>query len=95
VPEDPTPTAPRMHVAWAGGDALHHQTGRFLLVGATTVAIDFLLYQLLLASRLPLDAAKATSFVVATVCAYLLNRSFTFRAADGPGSRCSTPSPWS
>jgi putative flippase GtrA len=56
---------------------------RFLLVGATTVAIDFLVYQLLLLVGLPLDLAKALSFVVATVCAYLFNRSFTFRAGGG------------
>jgi putative flippase GtrA len=53
-------------------------------VGATTVAIDFVVYQLLLALDVPLNPAKAASFVVATVCAYLFNRSFTFRAGGGP-----------
>ncbi len=66
-----------------GGDAAHHQAARFLLVGATTVAIDFVVYQLLLALGVLLDPAKALSFVVATVCAYLFNRSFTFRASGG------------
>jgi putative flippase GtrA len=66
-----------------GGDGTHHQAARFLVVGATTVAIDFVLYQLLHRAGLPLDAAKAVSFVLATVCAYLLNRSVTFRAAGG------------
>lgn len=66
-----------------GGDAAHHQAARFLVVGATTVAIDFAVYQLLHLAGLGLDPAKALSFVVATVAAYLLNRAFTFRAAGG------------
>lgn len=52
-------------------------------MGATTVVIDFGVYQLLLALDVPLNPAKAVSFVVATVCAYLFNRSFTFRAGGG------------
>lgn len=58
---------------------------RFLVVGATTVAIDFIVYQALYAIGVPLDIAKACSFVVATVCAYFLNRSFTFGARGGRG----------
>ena len=52
-------------------------------MGATTVAIDFVAYQLFLALDVPLDLAKGSSFVVATVCAYLFNRAFTFRVRDG------------
>lgn len=52
-------------------------------MGATTVGIDFAAYQALHLAGLALDPAKALSFVVATVCAYLLNRAFTFRASGG------------
>ncbi len=64
-------------------DAAHHQALRFLLVGATTVAIDFVFYQLFALLGVALTPAKAISFIVATVCAYLFNRSFTFGAAGG------------
>ncbi|MEJ7743393.1 MAG: GtrA family protein [Nocardioidaceae bacterium] len=53
------------------------------LVGATTVAIDFVFYQLFALLGVALTPAKAISFIVATVCAYLFNRSFTFGAAGG------------
>ena len=56
---------------------------RFLLVGATTVAIDFVVYTILHAVGLALTPAKTLSFIVATVCAYVLNRSFTFGARGG------------
>lgn len=56
---------------------------RFLVVGATTVAIDFVVYRLLHLTGLPLTPSKALSFVVATVCAYALNRSYTFAAVGG------------
>ena len=64
-------------------DAAHHQALRFLLVGATTVAIDFVAYTILHAVGLSLTPAKTCSFIVATVCAYVLNRSFTFDARGG------------
>ena len=70
-------------------DAAHHQALRFLLVGATTVAIDFVFYQLFALSGVALTPAKAVSFIVATVCAYLFNRSFTFGAAGGRRSAVS------
>lgn len=54
------------------------------MVGATTVAIDFVVYRLLHLAGMPLTPAKTVSFVVATVCAYLLNRSYTFGARGGP-----------
>jgi len=56
---------------------------RFLLVGATTVAIDFVVYTILHTLGLALTPAKTCSFIVATVAAYLLNRSFTFGAKGG------------
>ena len=62
---------------------LHHQLGRFLVVGSCTVAVDFLGYRALLLLDLPVDLAKATSFLVATVLAYALNRAWTFRSPPG------------
>lgn len=64
-------------------DAAHQQALRFLLVGATTVAIDFVVYQGLHLAGLSLTPAKALSFIVATVFAYLLNRSYTFASTGG------------
>ncbi|MBA2444780.1 MAG: GtrA family protein [Nocardioidaceae bacterium] len=64
-------------------DAAHQQALRFLLVGATTVAIDFVVYQLLALTGVALTPAKAISFVVATVCAYLFNRTYTFGVVGG------------
>lgn len=62
---------------------VHHQAFRFLLVGATTVAIDFVVYQLLHLLGVPLTPAKTASFVVSAVCAFQFNRSFTFNARGG------------
>ncbi len=53
------------------------------MVGACTVGIDFVVYRLLHVAGMPLTPAKACSFVVATICAYFLNRSFTFGAEGG------------
>lgn len=45
--------------------------------------VDFVVYRLLHRAGLPLTSAKACSFVVATCCAYVLNRSYTFGADGG------------
>jgi putative flippase GtrA len=63
--------------------AAHHQVLRFLVVGALTVLVDFVVYRLLHHLGLALTPAKTCSFAVATVCAYFLNRSFTFGATGG------------
>lgn len=63
--------------------SLHGQLARFLVVGSCTVAVDFVVYQGLLALEVPVDPAKATSFVLATVLAYVLNRLWTFRSPGG------------
>jgi putative flippase GtrA len=59
------------------------QLGRFVVVGSITVAIDFVVYRLLLWLSAPVMLAKTTSFVVATIAAYFLNRIWTFRARGG------------
>lgn len=63
--------------------SLHGQLGRFLIVGTCTVAIDFLAYRLFLLVDVPFNVAKATSFVIATAVAYLLNKAWTFRHPGG------------
>lgn len=69
-----------------GGETRRDALGqlvRFGYVGFVTVLIDFALYRVLTAAGAPVAPSKALSFVVATVCAYLLNRAITFRAEGG------------
>ena len=53
---------------------------RFLLVGATAVAIDAVVYVGLTAVDVPVDLAKAIGFVSGAVFAYFANWRFTFGA---------------
>jgi putative flippase GtrA len=62
---------------------------RFLVVGFTTVAIDYLTYRMLVALGATYAPAKAASFIVGTVFAYFANRFWTF---GGPGA---SPAPGS
>lgn len=62
---------------------------RFLLVGFTTVAIDFASYRLLATAGLDTALAKGIGFIAGTVFAYLANRLWTFGASGShpaPGS---------
>jgi putative flippase GtrA len=59
------------------------QAARFLLVGATTLVLDFVTYRTLLFLGVDISPAKAVGFVVGTTAAYLLNRSWTFGSAGG------------
>ena len=54
------------------------QISRFLLVGFTTVAIDFVFYHLLMRLGVELDIAKACSFTIGAAFAYIANKSWTF-----------------
>jgi putative flippase GtrA len=54
------------------------QVSRFLIVGFTTVAIDFIFYHLLMWLGIELDIAKACSFTIGAVFAYATNKSWTF-----------------
>jgi len=54
-----------------------------LIVGFTTVAIDFGVYQLLLMLDVPTPVAKGVSFVTGTIFAYVANRLWTFDRAEG------------
>lgn len=51
----------------------------FLIVGLLTVLVDFLVYRgLVWMGLMGVDMAKATGFLVGTVCAYFANRFWTF-----------------
>jgi putative flippase GtrA len=57
---------------------LNTELGRFLIVGLTTVGIDFSVYRLLLLAGLAVGVAKAIGFVAGTVFAYFANKRWTF-----------------
>ncbi len=57
---------------------LKSELPRFLVVGVTTVAVDYVSYQLLLAVGIALAPAKAGGFIAGTVFAYFANKTWTF-----------------
>ena len=71
---DPTPPPAR-----AG---LSTQVLRFLVTGVLSAIVDFGLYVLLYRlAHLPVDPAKALSFIAGTTTAYLINRRWTFQSS--------------
>jgi putative flippase GtrA len=64
---------------------------RFLVVGFTTVAIDYLTYRVLVTLGAAYSPAKATSFIVGTVFAYFANRFWTFGGHGTSPARGSVP----
>jgi putative flippase GtrA len=62
---------------------LSRQLQRFLIVGFTTVGIDFAVYRILLFAGSPIAVAKALGFIVGTVFAYFANKLWTFESAKG------------
>ena len=64
---------------------IRRQAAIFLLVGATTVLVDFATYTVLVRwIGVPADIAKAISFLTGTVFAYFANRFWTFSDAAAP-----------
>ena len=65
------------------GSRARGELGRFLVVGATTVAIDLASYRLLMWVGLAVALAKGLGFIAGTVFAYHANRLWTFAAQGG------------
>lgn len=65
---------------------LSTQVWRFLVTGALSAVVDFGLYLLLyLGAGVPVDVAKAGSFIAGTITAYLINRRWTFQSSAHTG----------
>jgi putative flippase GtrA len=65
---------------------LQKQLRRFLIVGGSTVLVDFATYSLCLEAGLWISVAKAAGFIVGTFFAYVANRFWTFQAAARSGA---------
>lgn len=64
---------------------MQQQLRRFLIVGASTVLVDFVTYSLCLEAGLWISLAKAAGFIVGTFFAYVANRFWTFQAVGRRG----------
>ena len=60
---------------------LKTQVVRFVITGGFSAVVDYGLYAALHAFGVPLDPAKAISFIAGTATAYVINRRWTFQAS--------------
>ena len=56
---------------------------RFIIVGISTVLIDFIFYTIFINCSIKLSIAKAISFLIGAFYAYLMNQKWTFRSKGG------------
>ena len=54
------------------------QIFKFLIVGMTTVFIDYLFYYFLFLIGITTDISKGVSFIIGAIFAYIANKYFTF-----------------
>lgn len=66
---------------------IRRQLGIFLLVGFSTVAVDFVVYHALLWLGMPVSIAKLLGFLTGTVFAYFANRRWTFQGSQPAGAQ--------
>lgn len=62
---------------------IHTQLRRFLVVGSTTVGIDFFFYIACLEMGIRTSWAKAIGFIAGMVFAWFANRTYTFSSHGG------------
>ena len=69
-----------MKVRW---DMSASQGLRFLVVGFSVVALDYIVYLSLLRLWFTVDVAKSVRFLTASVFTYVVNKSWTFESTGG------------
>lgn len=77
------PSPSGLHIKTITETPSFKQIFRFLIVGSGNVATDALSYSLMI-PWMPVDAAKASSFVLGALFGFVLNRQWTFQSPGHP-----------